>query len=260
MKLHGSTNKSLLIKLKTVIAIICLFSVPLVHASVIISATRFIYKSNARDVSVRLTNEGVEPALAQLWIDDGDTTLSPSQINVPFVISTPLVRLDAKQSRSMRIIATNPNLPQDRESMFWLNVLEVPPKPKAADEQNYLQFSVRSRLKLIYRPESLSPDVVAAGKSVKLHIIQNKPLTIRVTNGSANFLNYGEILLLQNGMKTGSTLSATVKPYGSVELNFENTELINLDKGGITVSFSIIDDYGAVTSNVIPLTSAMQIR
>lgn len=49
-------------------------------------------------------------------------------------------------------------LPKDRESVFWFNVLEVPPKPDAAKaaNQSLLQLAFRTRIKLFYRPEGLS--------------------------------------------------------------------------------------------------------
>ncbi len=48
-------------------------------------------------------------------------------------------------------------LPKDRESVFWFNVLEVPPKPDAATvaNQSLLQLAFRTRIKLFYRPEAL---------------------------------------------------------------------------------------------------------
>lgn len=49
-------------------------------------------------------------------------------------------------------------LPKDRESVFWFNVLEVPPKPDAAKaaNQSLLQLASCTRIKLFYRPEGLS--------------------------------------------------------------------------------------------------------
>ena len=55
------------------------------------------------------------------------------------------------------MIFSGAQLPTDRESVFWLNVLDVPPSPDNADsgDQNYLQVAFRSRLKLFYRPQGL---------------------------------------------------------------------------------------------------------
>ncbi len=46
---------------------------------------------------------------------------------------------------------------KDRESVFWFNVLEVPPKPDAAKatNQSLLQLAFRTRIKLFYRPKGI---------------------------------------------------------------------------------------------------------
>ncbi len=38
--------------------------------------------------------------------------------------------------------------------LFWLNVQEIPPKPKAS-EGNVLAVAVNTKVKLIYRPKAL---------------------------------------------------------------------------------------------------------
>ncbi len=49
-------------------------------------------------------------------------------------------------------------LPQDRESLFYLNVREIPPKP---DKPNVLQLAMQSRIKLFYRPAAIVPETPA---------------------------------------------------------------------------------------------------
>ena len=41
----------------------------------------------------------------------------------------PFFKVGAKQKQIIRIMKTDSSLPTDRESLFWLNVQEVPPKP-----------------------------------------------------------------------------------------------------------------------------------
>ncbi|MBC8654924.1 fimbria/pilus periplasmic chaperone, partial [Providencia vermicola] len=43
-------------------------------------------------------------------------------------------------------------LPQDRESVFYFNLREVPPK---SNDGNILQIALQSRVKLFYRPKSI---------------------------------------------------------------------------------------------------------
>ena len=45
-------------------------------------------------------------------------------------------------------------LPTDRESVFYLNVREIPPK---TDVQNAIQIALHSKIKLFYRPKGVQP-------------------------------------------------------------------------------------------------------
>ncbi|WP_079792098.1 fimbria/pilus periplasmic chaperone, partial [Salmonella enterica] len=47
------------------------------------------------------------------------------------------------------------HLPQDRETLFYFNVKEIPPRPEATGE-NILQLAQQSRLKLFFRPTSIA--------------------------------------------------------------------------------------------------------
>ena len=49
-------------------------------------------------------------------------------------------------------MAAGEGLPSDRESLFWLNIMEIPLK---VEDPNSVQFAIRQRLKLFYRPPAL---------------------------------------------------------------------------------------------------------
>ncbi|HFJ7112359.1 TPA: fimbrial chaperone, partial [Escherichia coli] len=128
-------------------------------ADIVISGTRVVYKSEQKSVNVRLENKGNNPLLVQSWLDTGDDNAEPGSITVPFTATPPVSRIDAKRGQTIKLMYTASSaLPKDRESVFWFNVLEVPPKPDAAKaaNQSLLQLAFRTRIKLFYRPEGLS--------------------------------------------------------------------------------------------------------
>lgn len=101
-------------------------------ADIVISGTRVIYKSDQKSVNVRLENKGNNPLLVQSWLDTGDDNAEPGSITVPFTATPPVSRIDAKRGQTIKLMYTaSTSLPKDRESVFWFNVLEVPPKPDA---------------------------------------------------------------------------------------------------------------------------------
>ena len=101
------------------------------NAEIIIHGTRVIYPSDAREVTLQLSNNGSKPALVQAWIDEGDPKSTPDQSKVPFMITPPISRVEPTKSQTLRITAL-PNalqLDQKQETVFWLNVLDIPPRP-----------------------------------------------------------------------------------------------------------------------------------
>jgi len=129
------------------------------QASIVITGTRVIYPEAEREVTVRLDNVGNTPELVQTWLDEGNPKTLPSESKAPFTIVPPLFRLDPKKGQSLRLIYTHDPLPQDKESVFWLNVLEVPPRDtstSANDNPNKLQLAFRTRIKVFFRPTGLT--------------------------------------------------------------------------------------------------------
>ena len=150
-------------------ALLTLFlSAQAAQANVVVSNTRVVFPAQQHEVTVRLTNDNPHPALVEAWIDSGDVHSTPDNVSTPFLITPPLFRMEAHRDQSLRIISTATNLPNDRESLFWLNVLEIPPKPTSLETQgkNLLQFAFRSRLKLFYRPAGLKGDPTTAPSMV----------------------------------------------------------------------------------------------
>ncbi|EPT0778028.1 fimbria/pilus periplasmic chaperone [Enterobacter hormaechei] len=100
------------------------------QASIVITGTRVIYPASSKEVTVKVSNKGESPVLIQSWLDNGDTNAKPDKIKVPFVLTPPINRVEPSSGQTLRIRALPNNLSQKQESIFWLNVLEIPAKPK----------------------------------------------------------------------------------------------------------------------------------
>lgn len=128
-----------------------------VSASVIINQTRVIYPSAAKNINVQLINKSLSGHLIQSWIDEGSASAKPEDIRTPLLVSPPVVKISPNGGQTLRITSTGniTKLPKDRESVFWLNVLDVPPMPEKKDA-NYVQVALRNRIKIFWRPENLA--------------------------------------------------------------------------------------------------------
>ncbi len=130
-------------------------------AAVTLQGTRIVHDaSKGRDVTVRASNTGERPAMTQVWIDAGDSHARPEHVRTPFRLTPAEPRLlQPQQSQAYRLTfapsVMDAPLPTDRESVFYFNLLDIPPKPTDAGSSNLLQFAVRTRVKLFHRPPGL---------------------------------------------------------------------------------------------------------
>ncbi len=72
------------------------------------------------------------PSLTQVWVDDGRVQNQPEKDAAPFIVLPPIVRIEPGKGQSWRLVFNGSRLPQDRESLFWFNLLDIPPEPKMA--------------------------------------------------------------------------------------------------------------------------------
>lgn len=226
------------------------FTAHLAQASVVIDGTRIVFPAQEREVTLKLANAGKFPALVQAWLDKGDPSVSPEKADVPFTMTPAVFRLDPNKAQALRIIYTKEPLPQDRESLFWLNVLEVPPKGEGG---NQLQLAFRSRIKLMFRPQGLAGSAEDAPSQVRWEMVAaegGKGHALRATNPTAYHVNLGQVELDANGRRFDAG-SSYVPPHGSKL--FPITGLAQRPSGPAEVVFSAINDYGGPLKGRQPL-------
>lgn len=211
-------------------------------ANVVINGTRVIYPEKSKDVVVQLINNGNAPALVQSWIDDGDVNSTPETANVPFLLTPPVIKVNANNGQQLRIKKLPNNLPQDRESVFYLNILDIPPKPEHLQNVNTVQLAIKSRIKLFYRPDSLTGTLDKALSSLKLSAEGNH---FRIVNNSsfhitiANIENSAKQKLLDE--------SLMMPPFGQITVTVKSSV-----KRAQTYQVMYVDDLGAyITRPVI---------
>jgi len=220
----------------------CTF-VPAAQANVLVGGTRVILPAKDGEVTLRLTNENDTPALVQAWIDTGDAKSTPDNVDTPFLITPPMFRMEAHRDQNLRILYTREPLPADRESLFWLNVLEVPPKPadRGPGGNNYLQLALRSRLKLFFRPEGLQGEPLKAPAELVFHATGS---TLVVNNPTPYHLTLTDIVLDLGG-KTVAVEGGMVAPKSELRLTANG---LSAAPTGSKVRFNAINDFGAPTA------------
>lgn len=223
------------------------------QASVVVAGTRVIFNANEREVTVKLSNEGESSALVQTWLDTGDMNASPDSLEVPFTLTPAMFRMDPKKGQTLRLIYTGQPLPKDKESLFWLNVLEVPPKSQLGDDVNRIQMAYRTRIKVMFRPTALPGRAEEAPAAVKWELTRNPQgggYALVGSNASPFHVNLGSVAVL-SGTTTFDAGAGYIAP-GATE-TFPVAGFDGARGAGLSVQYLGINDWGAGVQGQSPL-------
>ncbi|MBN3753241.1 fimbria/pilus periplasmic chaperone [Paraburkholderia sp. Tr-20389] len=213
------------------------------QASVTIGGTRVVYPLDQREVTVKLNNDSRTPSLVQVWMDDGNADAKPGDSKAPFVITPPIFRMDASKSQTLRVMYTGEALPQDREAVYWLNVLDVPPKADAKADTNTLQFAYRTRIKVFVRPPKLPGTPDEAPRLLDWKVVpapQGKGQALAVSNPTAYHVSFSEITVTSNSATYKNDKGGMVAPRGQEIIAVPQMNGVHAGK----VHYVAINDYG----------------
>ncbi|WP_421512473.1 molecular chaperone (plasmid) [Enterobacter sp. JS8-1] len=127
------------------------------YAALTVDRSRLIYNEGEKSISVNVTNRNTQdPYLAQGWMEDE----SEKKLTEPLMVLPPVQRVEPDGKTMVRIQALPviSKLPKDRETVFWFNLREIPPK---SSKPNTLTLAMQTRLKVFYRPQALKVDPMA---------------------------------------------------------------------------------------------------
>ncbi|WP_436627862.1 fimbria/pilus periplasmic chaperone [Citrobacter amalonaticus] len=199
------------------------------EAGVALGATRVIYPAGQKQVQLAVTNnDDSSTYLIQSWVENAEGVKDGR-----FVVTPPLFAMQGKKENTLRILdATNNQLPQDRESLFWMNVKAIPSMDKSKLSDNTLQLAIISRIKLYYRPAGLAlpPDQAA------------EKLTFRRSAGTLTLINPTPYYLTVTELNAGTRVleNALVPPLGEARVKLPAD-------AGSEITYKTINDYGALT-------------
>lgn len=203
------------------------------QAAVSMDRTRVIFNGGQKSISLNITNNNKQlPYLAQGWLENSEG----QKIQSPLIVLPPVQRIEPGKSSQLKIEALPAisTLPQDRESLFYFNMREIPPK---SDKPNTLQIALQTRVKLFYRPKAIIPEQNSAPSQEKLtlekqgdqFIVKNPtPYYVTIINATANAKS-------SNGKDFTPLM---VAPFGQDKLGVSSTLL------GNNPVLTYINDYG----------------
>ncbi|HGM6401963.1 TPA: fimbria/pilus periplasmic chaperone [Serratia marcescens] len=146
---HRPTGSALLTA-----ALLGALAAPSAQAAIALDRTRVIFDGSYNSVSLNISNQNKQlPYLAQAWIED----VEGKKIQSPLTALPPVQRVEPGKPSQVKVQAL-PGvklLPQDKESIYYFNLREIPPK---STKPNTLQIALQTRIKLFYRPAAIAMD------------------------------------------------------------------------------------------------------
>ncbi|WP_432693201.1 fimbrial biogenesis chaperone [Morganella morganii] len=204
------------------------------YAGILLGSTRVVIENGRNEGSVNVHNREDNNYLIQSWV------LDKSEVPTDDIALTPpLFKLNANTSNALRIVITK-DLPQDRETLYWLNVKFIPSVKKSNLDNNSLSFALNNRIKIIYRPESLSGESI--NQVFEKIIIQKSGNILKIKNPTKYFINISEILINKKNIKN----PGYIEPETEISLDLPknnkngNLEYIFIDDLGKLNTFSVI--------------------
>jgi chaperone protein EcpD len=230
--------------LLTLIATTLFTAAPYAAAGVVVDGTRVVYPAAKREVTINIRNPGDTPSLVQAWLDAGDPHSKPGESKVPFVLTPPLFRLDPTKVQSLRVVYTHDPLPENRESLFWLNVLDIPPRAAAnSDAPNQLDLAFKHRMKVFFRPVGLAGSAADAPARLtwKLLSKDGKLVGIEVSNPTAYHVSLIQVTATAGGHPV-NVKADMVDPFAS--RSFDLPDPVPAPNGTVALEYSFVNDYG----------------
>ncbi|MEW5561992.1 molecular chaperone [Enterobacter asburiae] len=219
---------------KTALLLALSFSAAISHAALTPDRTRIIYNADMKSISLNINNDNKKlPFLAQSWIEDSQH----KKVNGPLVVMPPLQRINAGERSLVRIATTAgvAQLPQDRETLFYFNLREIPPRP---EKSNVMQIALQSQLKLFYRPKAIVPEKAAVWQDQLL--FNQTSAGVSIENPTPYYITLSS--MTRRGQKAGGGAIGGFKPVMVAPKSTEKLALTSRLPESFVITY--INDYG----------------
>ncbi|WP_413496017.1 molecular chaperone [Morganella psychrotolerans] len=195
------------------------------YAGISLGSTRVVISDGKNEGSINVHNKNDSSYLIQSWVLD-----ESEKSTEDFVLTPPLFKLNANTSNSLRVLLVK-DLPQDKESLYWLNVKFIPSTNKN-DDANKLTFAINNQVKVIYRPESLSGNEMV--EEFKKVIIKKSGDNLKFINPTKYYISISEILVDKKSLMAPSYIS----PESDILVSLKGNNSVS------KVEYTFVDDLG----------------
>lgn len=181
------------------------------HAAIALDRTRVIFDGGKPTMSITISNQNKSlPYLAQAWVEDKDG----KKIDYPITALPPLQRVEpgAKGQIKIQISGNAGSFPQDKESLMYFNVREIPPR---STKPNTLQIALQTRVKMFYRPHNLAIENEGDDACQKKLTITREGKNLRINNPTPYYVTIASATSTEKGDAISGFKPFMIEPRGS---------------------------------------------
>jgi P pilus assembly chaperone PapD len=227
-------------------------------ADIYLNGTRVIYPAEKKEVTFTVGNNAGVKTLIQTWIDEGKPNETPDNTKAPFILTPPLAAIGAQRAQNIRVSYSGEKvLPTNKESLFWINVLEA---PRNTQDPNELRISLRTRIKLFYRPQKLDlkPDNAPEKISWKLEKKESKWF-LAAQNNSPYFVTLNKVTVKTEhftGIAKLTAQNSMIAPQDLYKYELTPDKTVPEDE----INFATINDFGGASIYTAKITKTTPIN
>ena len=192
-----------------------------------VDQSRYIFEGDKDALSIVVENASPQTYGGQTWIENiKETDMRPT-----FVVTPPFFKVPGNGKQVLRVIKALEQMPEDKESIYWVSLQEIPPK----NPDGGLSVALRTKVKLLYRPASLIKSRKGAESNLSLKVVDGN---MQLVNTTPYIFAIADVL----GEK-GESLVFNEKQREALAMFMPGNSVI-LPKGAVAKKVVSIDDQG----------------
>lgn len=221
-----------------------------IQATVMPLQDRILFSSEDNEKRLLIVNNDVHaPVLLQSWVDDGSAGNIDKEKNYPFAVIPAVVKMTPGKILNLKILPTEKlhGLPKDRESLFWINLYEIPGirKSQQTKKINKIEIGLNTQLKVIYRPFKGRMNIDSTGGALKIRI-EDGGHTIDFYNPSPYYLTPLSVKVTSVSGKESLKLDMNrmIPPFSNKRFDLAKV----MSSQNSSVQYTLVDDAGKEVS------------
>ena len=203
-------------------------------------STRLVFHSDEKRVSFPALNDTDKPLLFHGQV----LTRDKLRFSPNFIVTPEVVHLQPGERKLAQVVQLNSQLPEDRESLFYLRGHFIPAAAESESGAGIgLSTSYVLTMKMFYRPARLKDDYDAIDDVTHELDFKLNEKTLKVINKSAYFLTLNSLRSEKAEIPVPNEVSM-IDPFGHVEIPLADPDIRS-------ITWTLLNDGGFATK---PLT------